>query len=597
MKKQSFQKITAAVMAISLFGGVISTGGKSLFGSQCIAKADILDDENIDDYDHVNDPDNIDNYDRVSFDEETGILLLNGKVNKKDVKEYIYNKNVKKVSCAKGTVFPVDSSDMFNCFYAETFDFSNADMSKVENMFQMFFHCYNVKTVDFSNTDTSNVTNMSKMFYQCGSSELKIINLDTSSVEYMDWMFYSSKFVSLDISSFNTSKVKDMARMFDDCKQLTSLDLSNFDTSSVTNMLYMFNSCESLTSLNVSSFNTSNVTNMTGMFARCYKLKLTSIDVRGLDTSKAEACRNNWGTLFDCYELKPDIVHYDGTSVTLDGRIEVVFHIYEKEYMGYDSSSNLEKIVMSGPNGDIVITDFSRKTDDNPNGLDISYGRMKCIYPLDATQAKEKVTLKAYDKDGNQLILCKTSGTDLNHSLCSYSQVEASVYDYMNAIRQNYIYYNSDDKLQKLVNAIDNYCKAAENYFKGAENQVYEFSINNDGDIKTDAPEFGKDVKISLVLNSATAVRIYTNGTGVLIDGNKITPCTTKYGKCYEISNIPAHQLFVLHTLTIDGKNYQFSPMSYVYRVLNSDTASQKLKNVAWAAYKYANAANEYIKK
>ena len=467
-------------------------------------------------------------------------------------------------------------------------------MSNVTNMFQMFYHCENVTTVDFSNADTSKVTDMSKMFYLCGSSDLKIINLDTSNVEYMDWMFYGSKFASLDISSFNTSKVQNMARMFDDCKQLTSLDLSNFDTSNVTNLLYMFNSCVSITSIDVSSFNTSNVTNMTGMFARC--AKLTSIDVRGFDTSKAEASPNNWGTLFDCDALKSNIVHFDGTSVTLDGRIEVVFHIYEKGYFGSSGSQNLEKLVMSGPNGDITITDFSRKNDDNPNGINISYGRMECVYPLDATQANEKVTLKAYDNDGKQLILCKTSGTNLNYSLCSYSQVKASVNDYLTAIKHNYPYYNNDTKLQILVSNIENYCKAAENYFNDAKYEVKEYSKDDEGTVEPFAPEFGEDVKISLVLDSATAVRIYTNASGVKIDGNEVKPCTTKYGKCYEIANIPAHHLLGWHTLTIGDKNYQFSPMSYVYRTVKSQSASKLLKDTAWAAYLYANAANAYFK-
>ena len=147
-----------------------------------------------------------------------------------------------------------------------------------------------------------------------------------------------------------------------------------------------------------------------------------------------------------------------------------------------------------------------------------------------------------------------------------------------------------------LVNAMENYCKAAENYFKGTENAINEYSDEYAVTVEPFAPEFGEDVKISLVLDSATAVRIYTNASGVKIDGNDITPKTTKYGKCYEIANIPAQQLLGWHTLTIGDKNYQFSPMSYVYRTVKSQSASKLLKDAAWAAYLYANAANAYIK-
>ena len=112
-EEKTLQKITATVMTFAFVGGALPTGNTFLFGSSSIAMAE---EEIIDTYDHVNDPDHLDNFDPASFSEKTGVLLLNGKVNKKYVKQYMYNGKVKKVSCAKGTVFPVDSSDMFNCF-------------------------------------------------------------------------------------------------------------------------------------------------------------------------------------------------------------------------------------------------------------------------------------------------------------------------------------------------------------------------------------------------------------------------------------------------------------------------------------------------
>ena len=189
----------------------------------------------------------------------------------------------------------------------------------------------------------------------------------------------------------------------------------------------------------------------------------------------------------------------------------------------------------------------------------------------------------------------KVYGEEEYYGLCNHSQVEGTVYGYINGIKSTELYKN-DAKLQILVNAMENYCKAAENYFKGTENEVKEYTDEFAVTVEPFAPEFGEDVKISLVLDSATAVRIYTNASGVKIDGNDITPKTTKYGKCYEIANIPAHQLLGWHTLTIGDKNYQFSLMSYVYRTVKSQSASKLLKDTAWAAYLYANAANSYIK-
>ena len=105
-----------------------------------------------------------------------------------------------------------------------------------------------ITSFDLSNFNTSKVDNMSGMFFDCRS------------------------LTSLDLSSFNTSNVSNMSSMFYDCTNLTSLDLSNFDTSNVTSMNRMFNQCSGLTSLNVSNFDTSNVTDMGWMFYECNKL-------------------------------------------------------------------------------------------------------------------------------------------------------------------------------------------------------------------------------------------------------------------------------------------------------------------------------------
>ncbi|WP_455529270.1 BspA family leucine-rich repeat surface protein [Ruminococcus sp.] len=582
MKKKTLQKFTAAVMAFALIGGALPAGSTSLFGSPSIVKAATI---APDGYDHVNDPDHLDNYDPAIFDEKTGVLTLNGKVNYLDVRKYVYTEKrdeVKKVYCAKGTVFPANCSHMFGTTKVESFDFSNADTSNVTDMSYMFECSRKVESIDLSSFNTSNVTDMSYMFTETDSLvSLDLSNWDTSNVTDMSYMFcYAKKLKSLDLKHFNTSNVRTMECMFGECNALESLDISKFNTSNVKTMENMFMYCRSLTSLDVSSFDTSKTEILYRIFYNCSNL--ASLDVTNFDTSAAESNDRLYGMLLNCDALYPDIVHYSGTNIALDGRIEAVFHIYEKGYWTESSSDNLAKIVMSGPNGDIVITDL--------DALDVSNRMMKCVYPLNATQANEKVTLKAYDKNGKQLILCKNT-----YELCNHSQVEASVYDYLTVLKDIFEY-KYDAKLEILVNAIENYCKAAENYFKGAENEVKEYKDEYAITVAPFAPEFGNDVKISLVLDSATAVRIYTNASGVKIDGEDITPKTTKYGKCYEISNIPAHKLLERHTLTIGDKNYKFSPMSYVYRTVNSGSASELLKNTAWAAYLYANAANAYIK-
>ncbi len=586
MNKPLMKKATAAVMAFALIGGALPTGNTSLFGSPSIA---IAEEEIIDTYDHVNDPDHLDNFDPVSFSEKTGVLLLNGKVNKDDVRQYANSEirdKIKKVYCTRGTVLPSDCSYLFDMFEAETFDLSNADTSNVHNMARMFYTCRKAESLDLSSWDTSNVTDMSYMFSETNFVSLDLSNWNTSNVNDMSFMFWCAhELKSLDLKHFNTSNVKTMEFMFADCDVLESLYISNFDTSKVTTMKQMFFDCHSLTALDVSSFNTSKVTSMYWMFGNCEKL--ASIDVTNFDTSHTEKRTGSYAMFCGCSALEPDIYHISGQSISLDGSLGMNFYVWGNSYLGSSNPENGSKAVLSGPNGDILISDLSSVKEPG--------GKYKFTYPVNATQAKEKVTLKIYDKDDRQLILCKENGSNYMYSLSSYSQGENSVQNYITELKEERSY-KTDAKLQILVSALENYFKAAENYFKGAENEVKEYKDEYAVTVEPFAPEFGEDVKISLVLDSATAVRIYTNASGVKIDGNDITPKTTKYGKCYEIANIPAHQLLGKHTLTIGDKNYQFSPMSYVYRTVNSRSASELLKNTAWAAYLYANAANAYIK-
>ena len=368
MKKALIKKAAAAVMALALVGGALPTGSTSLFGSPSIVKADTL------------------TPDTAILDEEAGVLTLRGNVSKADVRQYgnyeMWDK-FNKVVCEEGTVFPADCSNMFSMFRAETFDLSNADTSNVTDMKYMFDCCRKVVSLDLSSFNTSKVTDMSGMFYDTDSLvSLNLSNWDTSNVNDMSKMFYDAqKLKALDLKHFNTSNVRTMEFMFADCNVMESLDISNFDTSNVTTMKEMFINCQNLTSLDVSSFNTSKVENMYWMFGNCGKL--ASIDVTNFDTSNADpnndpyALTSTYSMFNNCNALEADIVHYYGEGVTLDGRIEVVFHILEKGYLGNDSAQNLAKIVMSGPNGDITITDF--------DSVNAGNGKMECIYPLDAT--------------------------------------------------------------------------------------------------------------------------------------------------------------------------------------------------------------------
>ena len=328
------------------------------------------------------------------------------------------------------------------------------------------------------------------------------------------------------------------------------IDLSNADTSNVTDMDYMFENCSSL----------------------------EYIDVTGFDTTKISEYNDSYLGMFKgCTALDPSICIVRGNSVTLDGNIGVNVYLQPCE--------NLAKVIMSGPNGNRVYTDFTGITQEN--------GDCKFSYPINATQGNEQITLKAYDKDGRRLILFNEI-----YGLCNHSQVECTVYGYIDQIKE-YGLYEAPPTLEPLVNGLENYCKAAENYFNGTVNTIAGIENVTADSVSDYATDLGSDVKLSLVLNSAAALRIYTESDDVLIDDETVKPRYKGGNKYYEISNICAQKLSTPHKITIDGTDYKCSALSYVHRVLNNQNAKDNtlLTDMAKATYVYAMAAEAYVGK
>ena len=372
MKNTLIKKLTAAATAFAMIGGAVRfpTGDQPLFGRIFTANAETS---------------------TATFDSGSGVLTLHGNVVKEDVQAWAWQEKweerkegydkIKKILCAEGTVFPEDCSGMFTRFY---------DLDKI----------------DLSNADTSNVTNMEGMFYNSSVSSIDLSSLDTSNVTSMAAMCSGCSVSSIDLSGFDTSNVTNMTHMFELCRNLESLDLSSFDTSNVTNMAQMFINCTNLESLDLSNFDTSMVNDMGGMFAYCTNLK--SLNISNFDTAKNNS---TGGMFYKCFALEPRICIID-KIVSLDGYTGADFY--------FKPCEKLAKVIMSGPNGDKEITDFSSVKQED--------GTYKFTYSIKPSQADELITLKAYDKDGNRLIVCDKYMGLLDHSQASCT-VNANIND------------------------------------------------------------------------------------------------------------------------------------------------------------------------
>ena len=457
------------------------------------------------------------------------------------------------------------------CSGLTSIDLSNFDTSNVTYMYGVFLRCSSLTSLDVSSLDTSKVTNMTHLFSKCSKlTSLNLGNIDTSKVEQFAYMFNDcTSLKSIDLGKFNTSSATNMADMFSGCSSLESLDLSSFDTSSVTSMGYMFSGCSSLKSLDLSSFNTSKVKIMTDMFRTCKALEY--VDLSGFDTSSVTDMKN---ILYGCNALKPNMIFLRGQSITLDGYLGANIYI--------EPCQNLAKVVLSGPNGDIEYSG------NEFNDLTQESGIYKFTYLINATQANDEITLRAYDKDGRQLIVCKST-----NDLSNLSQAECTVQGYIEAIKKDDAY-KTVDNLEALIDGLENFCKAADNYFNGAHNEIAGISEVKASDLIAYEPGFDADIQLSLVLNSQTAARVYTNSSNVLIDDKAADAKIKNEKQYYEITNIAAHQLCDMHTVTIDGAKYDFGALSYVYRVLNNKDANDALVDMAKATYVYAVSANKY---
>ncbi len=481
----------------------------------------------------------------------------------------------------------------YSCRNTDYIDLNNINASAVVSMSGMFSECLKLKTVDLSSFTTASVETLDSMFGNCQSIEsINFGNFDTSHATTMNAMFIGcKKLVSLDLSSFVPSAVENMSQMFDECRSLQSVTFGNFDTSKVTTMYSMFGFCEKLGSLDLSSFRTAKVQNMSNMFYGCKSLE--SLDLSSFDTSNVESIEGMFGycTLLSYVDvssfntnkisgvqksfngstlLAPCINTVNGMSISLDGTIGVNYYA--------SLGVNTAKAVLSGPNGDVTITDLEKykQTD----------GTYKFTYNVNSVQMSDNVSLRFFDAQDRQLITLKYNGV-----LSNYSRADYSVRNYINDSSK----FENNQKLAALANALNNYGYAAENYFLGKHNAVNGIDNIKKSDLDPFKPSFGNDVRFSLVLDSATAARIYTDSNDVLIDDAAVSPSTSKYGQFYELSDIPAHMLRAEHSVSIDGKSYSFNPMSYSYRALYNDNASKQLTDLAKALYVYSFTAIDYL--
>ena len=509
-------------------------------------------------------------YNTVSFDEETGVLTLHGLVDKEEVRDFMCNPcKVRSIVCEEGTVLPEDCSGLFAFEYRDNFieegPNDNGTWSTVYDY--KYFDGENC-TIDLSNADSSHVTNMSGMF--------------------------QGNITSVNFGDFDTSHVTDMSFMFHNCPQLESLDLSSFDISNVQNMNAMFQNeryideqgyyvllaMEShLKTIYVNSnwdLNTEEV-DCTNMFWDCEKL------VGGKGTEYSSDHVNGEYAHIDGGAENPGYLTFGGSTVkgaslSLDGRIGLNFYVR--------LNSDAAKAVLEGPLGTVEIpsSKFAGLTVQNGDYA----GCTKLTYGINATQRLNKVTLKLYDSGNNLTDIYKGNAVPLTDKQFLYSAV-----DYIDSYQDT-----GNENLTNLVTALERYFKSAENHFMGKTHTIFPegYSHRWFDDYNTADGDYG----LSLILNSGTDLRIYTDAAEVIWQTDfdeyeTLTAETSADGKRYfAITDIPAQNLVGSERIYVDGREHLVCPRDWCVLAV-ADDKPQTVQDLGWALYEYGKAAETYL--
>lgn len=171
-------------------------------------------------------------------------------------------------------------ADMFNFDQKlANISVSTWNVSKVENMSNMFYSCDSLPSIDLKkNTCTA----------KDGSGQYtawNTVSLKNTGGMFMDYDGPNHSLTAVDTTGWDTSKLEDASYMFMECRGLTAVKgIESWDVSSLKDAHNMFQDCQSLESINVANWKTTSLENTSVMFSSCHSLR--SIDITRWDMSK-----------------------------------------------------------------------------------------------------------------------------------------------------------------------------------------------------------------------------------------------------------------------------------------------------------------------
>lgn len=288
------------------------------------------------------------------------------------------------------------------------------------------------------------------------------------------------------------------------------------------------------------------------------------------DQSCIHTDENKDGKCDSCKIYMDGIGALAGYSLTLEGNIGVNFHMELESSVINDANAYMQFTLGGKEYKKVKISDATIKKVEES---------LYYVFPCDVP-AKDMLT-----EITAQIILDE----DTKGSIYSYS-----VEDYALYVKNNSGNYSKE--MLELVTDMISYGMAARDYFGGA-------LVGVDEEMDSITPSMLEAYKGTVSGNSKGIYK----GSSLLLESNTIVrhyftqqvEGSTKKDNLYYIQfeNIPAHKLNQYTKLEVDGITITYSPLSYAYAVLSSESNSEvdeNLKNLVKAMYLYYDAANKY---
>ncbi|MCM1530223.1 MAG: cadherin-like beta sandwich domain-containing protein [Alistipes sp.] len=286
---------------------------------------------------------------------------------------------------------------------------------------------------------------------------------------------------------------------------------------------------------------------------------------------------NGQTSLYDMSDVEFEAVSpvkFGGASISLSGNIGVNFYMTLDESVINDKNAYMQFELPNGEVSRVYVSDAKETVVDNT-----TYYVFSC--EVAAKEMADSINAQMFSGSGSAV------GSKYDYSVEEYAD-ELVNGDYTSEAKE-------------LVEAMTNYGDYAEAYFSGKNsaatsdmNKVTEkvlsaYEIKENGDLPEGIEYYGS----SLVLESNTSVRHYFKAAkGAKTDSYAFSEKDGCYYK--EITDIPAGKLDEVQNVTIGDYTISYSPMSYAYAVLKSDSADENLKNLVKALYLYEKAADAY---